>query len=169
MKESVIMPNENNSSELTNELIYRKYLMNNEQRRQFFKDLNMPEYIAMHIITETASKETIYSGRTYLKDISDKMQISIRQTSKIVANLRDRGLVQWAHDGNGSDGTYVIITDSGKQLMEKQETMLKDYYGRVIDKFGIKKMIQLLQMMKELETVMSTELEETEEMTDANE
>ena len=36
---------ENNSSELTNELIYRKYLINNEQRRQFFKELNMPEYI----------------------------------------------------------------------------------------------------------------------------
>lgn len=97
------------------------------------------------------------------------MQISIRQTSKIITDLRDRGLVQWAHDGNGSDGTYVIITDSGKELMDRQEKMLKEYYGRVIDKFGIKKMIQLLQMMKELETVMSTELEEMEETTDANE
>lgn len=157
----------NKTTDLTNELIYRKYLMNNGQHHQKFKYLSMAEYIALHIITDTAHSETIYSGRTYLKDLSDKMQLPIRQTSKIVTELRDRGLLKWAHDGDGTDGTYVTITDSGSELISKQEDFLKEYYGRVIEKYGKDNMIHLLRLMKELETVMSSEPEETEEQADA--
>ena len=160
------MENKSNIVDLTNELIYRKFLMNNGQRQQF-KDLNMPEYIALHIIAKTASEELIYSGKTYLKDLADKMQLSIRQISKMVSELRDRGLLTWSHDGDGTDGTYVVITESGSELMCQQEHMLNDYYGRVIKKYGPDNLIHLLQMMKELETVMSSELEGTDE-DDAN-
>lgn len=156
------MARNNHPSDLTNELIFRKYLLNHEQYRNFFEDLNMPAYIALHIISETASEESIYSGKTYLKDLSDQMQLSIRQTSKIVAALRDRGLVTWAHDGDGTDGTYVVITETGTQHIHQQEEQLRTFYGRVIEKYGTENMIRLLRMMKELETVISSELEETE-------
>ena len=39
---------------------------------------------------------------------------------------------------------------------------LKKYYGKVIGKFGKENMIKLLQLMKQLETVMSSEIEEME-------
>lgn len=156
------MAKNNHTADLTNELIFRKYLLNHEQHRNYFEELNMPEYIALHIISETASEETIYSGKTYLKDLSDQMQLSIRQTSKIVAALRDRGLVTWAHDGDGTNGTYAIITETGSQCIHHQEEKLRAFYGRVIEKYGTENMIRLLQMMKELETVMSSELEEME-------
>ena len=81
----------------------------------------------------------------------------------MIGSLRDRGFVTWSHDGNGSEGTYVTITDSGKKLLNEQEEILKQYYGKVIDDFGKEKMIQLLQLMKELETVMSSEFEEMED------
>ena len=38
--------------------------------------------------------------------------------------------------------------------------MLNEYHGRVIQKYGVENLIQLLQMMKQLETVMSTEIEQ---------
>ena len=91
------------------------------------------------------------------------MQLSMRQTSKLVGDLRDRGLVTWSHDGNGKDGTYVTITESGKQLLENQETIVKEFYGRVIDSFGKENLIHLLHQMKELETVMTREIEKMEE------
>ena len=87
------------------------------------------------------------------------MQLTMRQTSKMVGELQDRGLLQWSHDGNGSEGTYVTITELGQELLERQETMLKNYYGRVIEKYGKENLILLLQMMKQLESVMSSELE----------
>ena len=39
---------------------------------------------------------------------------------------------------------------------------LKKYYGKVITSYGRENFIQLLQLMKQLETVISTEFEEME-------
>ena len=119
---------------LMNELTYRKYVLSHEQIRGFFQELSIPDYVALYIIRETAQSADIYSGRTYLKDLAEKMRMTIRQTSKMVGKLRDRGLLTWSHDGNGSEGTYVTATELG-----------------------------LLYLMKQLETVMSSEMEEIED------
>ena len=163
------MPKRNNGTDLTNELIYQKYLMNHGQLRQYFRELNMPEYLALHMIEKASSADAPSAGKTYLKDLAEEMQLSIRQTSKMIAELRDRGLVNWAHDGDGAEGTYVIITETGAGLIHRQEETLKDYYGRVIEKYGKDNMIRLLEMMNELETVMNDELGETEADADENE
>ena len=39
---------------------------------------------------------------------------------------------------------------------------MKRYYGKVFDKFGKENLIQLLQLMKQLETIMSSEIESLE-------
>lgn len=144
---------------LGDELLTRRYLFS---KIQVSKILNVPDYIAMRIIMGTDGSEDIYEGKTYLKDISEKMQISLRQTSKMIGRLKDRGLVNWVHDGNGSNGTYVTVTASGQELFEKQEKVLKDFYGKVIEKFGVDNLVQLLNLMKQLETHMETEIEEME-------
>lgn len=145
---------------LTNEFTYRKYLMNKEQVKDFFKKITVPEYIALHHIASGSETSDIYSGRTYLKELSEKMQISIHQTSKMVGTLRDKGFLVWSHDGNGSEGTYVTITENGRKLLCEQEETLKKYYEKVIQRFGKENLIQLLRLMKQLETVMSSEVEE---------
>lgn len=144
---------------LSNELTYRRYLFNKDQISNFFSNLSVRDYIALHIIKETGESEDIYSGRTYLKDLAEKMQLTIRQTSHMMGALKERGLVAWSHDGDGSEGTYVTITESGEQLLHNQESVLKNYYGKVIEKYGKDNLIQLLHLMKQLETVMSSELE----------
>ena len=40
--------------------------------------------------------------------------------------------------------------------------ILEEFYGRVIGKFGTQNLLQLLRLMKQLETVMSSEMEEME-------
>lgn len=154
--------------ELTNELIFQRYRMDHGKLRQYFEDLNIPEYIALHIIASAASDNALHAGKTYLQDIADKMQISMRRTSKLVGDLQDKGFVRWAHDGNGDDGTYVVITDSGTTLMNDQEQQLKAYYGRVIETYGKDNMIQLLRLLAQLETVMNSELEGTEDLSDVD-
>lgn len=144
---------------LANELALRRYLFNKEQGKRI---LSAPDYIALHIIRETQKAEEIYAGRTYLKDLAEKMQLSMRQISKMAGSLKERGLIIWSHDGNGSEGTYVTITETGEKLLIRQENMLREYYGRVIERYGKDNLIQLLRMMKQLETVMGSELEGTE-------
>ena len=148
---------------LSHELTYRRYMMDRGKVRSLFKNIRIPEYIALYSIAQDSENSSIYGERTYLQELSEKMQLSMRQTSKMVGDLRDRGLVTWSHDGNGKDGTYVTITESGKQLLENQETIVKEFYGRVIDSFGKENLIHLLHQMKELDTVMTREIEQMEE------
>ena len=126
----------------------------------FRSKMSIPEYIALHNIVQNQEKASIYGGRTYLKELSEKLDLTMRKTSDMVKKLRDEGLVTWSHDGDGSEGTYVMITDMGKKLLREQEEGLKDYYGSIIRKFGKDNLIQLLQLMKQLETTMKSEVEE---------
>ena len=146
---------------LSNELTYQRHLFNREYRKDIFMKMSIPEYIALQYIAmeETSS---IYSGRTYLKDLADKLQMTMRQVSKMVEKLRDAGYVVWSHDGNGSEGTYVTITESGQRMLKSQEEILKEYYGKVFETFGKDNLIQLLSLMKQLETVMRSEMEKLE-------
>ena len=148
---------------LAHELTYRRYMMDRGKVRSLFKDIRIPEYIALYSIAQNSDNASIYGERTYLQELSEKMQLSMRQTSKMVGDLRDRGFVTWSHDGNGKDGTYVTITETGKKLLAEQEVIVKDFYERVIDSFGKENLIHLLHLMKELETVMTREIEQMEE------
>ena len=47
-------------------------------------------------------------------------------------------------------------------MLQEEEEALKKYYGRVITSYGRENLLHLLQLMKQLETVMSTEFEEME-------
>lgn len=156
-------------TKLTNELTYRRYLMNKDQIQKLFREISASEYIALHIISAANETSEIYSGRTYLKELADKMQLSIRQTSKMAGNLKDRGLLSWSHDGNGSEGTYVTITETGQKLFKEQEDILKKFYERVIGQYGKENLVLLLQLMKQLETIMSSEMEGRERQDEYNE
>ncbi len=150
---------------LGNELALRRYFFNKTKADHF---LNESDYMVLHIIKETGDEQDIYEGRSYLKELSERMQLTIRQASKLVGKLKDRGLVKWSHDGNGDEGTYVTITDEGDLLLEQQQRLFKDYYGRVIDRFGKDNLIELLNLMKQLETVLYSEQEKMEVADDAD-
>lgn len=151
---------------LSHELTYQRYLLNRGHIKDIFMKMSIPEYIALHFIALEEETSDIYSGRTYLKDLSVKLQMSMRQISKMIERLRDMGYLVWSHDGDGSEGTYVTITESGRELLKEQEETMKLYYSKVFEKFGKDNLIQLLQLMKQLETVMSSEMENLEVETD---
>ena len=49
-----------------------------------------------------------------------------------------------------------------EELIGEKEACLKDYYGKVIEAFGKENLIKLLQLMKQLDTVMTSKIEEME-------
>lgn len=152
-----------NISELVNELVYRSYIMSRDQLQEHQQDLTVREYIALHRISSISSSPVIYKGRVYLKDIAEDLRLTIRQTSHIAEDLKNRGLVIWSHDGDGSEGTYLEITEIGKKKLSAKEKELNEYYGRVIKKYGKANTVVLLQMMKKLENVIESEFEELKE------
>ena len=151
-----------NILDLANELTYRKYLFGNDNFRSFFKNIKVVEYVILHMIMKNETTSAIYSGRTYLQELSEKLQISIHQTSKIMKELQNKGLVIWSHDGDGSSGTYVMITEDGRKTFVQQEENVKMILGNAIQSFGTDNMLQMLRLMKEFGTVLSSVIEQQE-------
>lgn len=142
--------------QLSNEITYQKYLMNRAGMRGLFDEISIPGYMVLCMAAKDDQEQKIY-----LREIAEKLQLSISQTSKIIGSLRDKGLLIWTHDGKGRQGTYISITDAGRKKVEKQEETLKDFYENVIEQFGKEDFICLLQMMHRLETIMKEEIEHT--------
>ena len=148
---------------LAHEITYRRYLLSKDDTRFVFKDVNIAEYIVLHFMSEQIESDSIYSDRIYLSEISEKLNLPIRKTSKLIREMSGKNLINWGHDGDGKDGTYVTLTEHGKSVFEETDGMLKDFYTRVLQSFGREKMIQLLSLMKEFDTVVRSELEQTED------
>ena len=148
--------------QLSNEITYRRFVMNKVNVKKFFKEMTISEYIVLCMANVQDQQEGTEPSRVYLSEITKKLQLPVRQASAIVRNMRDRGLLIWSHDGNGSEGTYITITDLGREKAEKQENVLIDYYGKVINKYGRENFVRVLHMMDELESVMSEQILQTE-------
>ena len=83
--------------------------------------------------------------------------------------MNGKNLLNWDHDGDGKDGTYVTITEHGMNVYEETDSKLRDFYSNVLQKIGKEKIVQLLQLMKEFDSVMRTELEKMEENNETDE
>ncbi|MBE6010822.1 MAG: MarR family transcriptional regulator [Lachnospiraceae bacterium] len=143
---------------LSNELLYQRFIFNREQIFQFLNELSMQEYVALHIMDDNESGMPSDQARTYLQDLMERMNLTVRKTSTMVKQLKERGLVHWLHDGDGSEGTYVVLTDMGKEMLRSQEERMTDYFSNVIVEFGIDRVIELLKLWRDLEDIMRKEI-----------
>lgn len=154
---------------LAHEITYRRYMLSKDDAKFMLKDINIAEYIVLHFMFEQTESNSIYSDRIYLSEISETLNLPIRKTAKLIREMNGKNLVSWNHDGDGKDGTYVTITEHGKTVFSETDSKLKDFYTRVLQRFGREKIIQLLQLMKEFDSVMRTELEQTGDTNESDE
>ncbi len=146
---------------LANEITYRKYLFEKINMKKLFHNISILDYNAMQAILKyNAGKNDI--GRIYLRELAEDLKIPINRVSRMIGSLQESGMVKWKHDGKGEQGTYIEITDRGIDTVQNQHEILKQFYGRVITRYGRDKFIQMLEMVTELENIMTEELECTE-------
>lgn len=115
-----------------------------------------------HVAIWLTVKQDELSGegkKIYLSDISEKLDLPLAKVSKIVKELQERGLVIWEHDGNGEDGTYVLMTEKGVQAAQERKKTVERIYQNVIQQFGEIRFAALIKELLELDEIMSAEIE----------
>ena len=133
------------------------------QQNENVTGLQLRDFLALVVIDKCRPEGAEPQDRIYLRDVSQTLGLTSRQTAAVVGGLRDKGLVAWKHDGDGSEGTYVVITDEGHTLMATHKSISEDYYSRVIARFGEENMVQLLDLIKQLGAIMKEEGSATRE------
>lgn len=156
------------SKSLPYELTLRRYQFGIDHSKGVFTELKPVEYIALHMVKKTVSEYATEDDKIYLQDLADKLGITIHQASKMARSLKDRGLISWSHDGDGSQGTYIRETNLGVEAMKRQDNILAKRYQRVIDKFGKDNLVRLLEEMKQLDEIVDQSLAMSEEELDGS-
>ena len=79
--------------------------------------------------------------------------------SAIARSLQNKGLVRWTHDGNGEEGTYILLTDTAVTSVQAHRQTLRAYHQRVVAAYGEEKFLHLLGEIAQLEEIMRQEAE----------
>lgn len=138
-------------------LTLHSYSIHRLGMQNLFQKMAAEDYVTLSRLVR-AMKEG-ECDRLYLSQISQELGLPIGRVSRTVRLLKERGLVLWTHDGTGSDGTYIQITDNGLALLKEQQEALARFYADVIGRFGKERFMHLLEELDELEKTMNGQTE----------
>ena len=68
---------------LAYDLTYHRYLLNKGKAQNLFHELTIQEYIALHIITKGKHKDDFTPEKVYLRELAERMEVSIHQASNM--------------------------------------------------------------------------------------
>ncbi|MGO5313147.1 hypothetical protein ACTQ1O_01885 [Bilifractor sp. LCP21S3_A7] len=148
--------------DLAEKFIYSRYIVGKEQNQKFLHNLKMPEYLALHIVREYVKDLPEDNRKMYLNVLSEKLELPINETSHVAEALKNRGYVTWTFDGKGNGGTYLNITQRGLDMLADNEKRVDKFTKKVVNRFGLDRMLQFMEMSSELSRIMKDEREETE-------
>lgn len=128
--------------------------------RRLFQANASDEYALIWLLSKH-TKDT-GSEKIYLKDMVRELNLPMHKVSAIARSLRDKGLVQWTHDGNGQEGTYILLTDTALASAQSHRQAMRTYHQRVVAAYGEEKFLHLLGEITQLEEILRQEAEKLE-------
>ncbi len=151
--------------ELGDRIIRIRYSMDADHLHRVFTVISMTDYMILTRLGRTMGINKPET-RVYLSEISKEMNRPINQVSQMVQNLQAKGYVYWEHDPEQRSGTYIYISETGREAMTRQQEILHRYFENIVNRLGEENVAEILDMMYRLETVMEEEAERlSEEMT----
>ena len=141
-------------TDLSNEILFSRIMLDRNSLGWLFKDLLPGEYM---ILVMTGKME-----KAYLRSLEYLTKYDMSSISKLAGRLKNKGLVIWTHDGDGSEGTYLMLTRAGEERLREMEETTARYYARVIDQFGEEKMREFTSMARRIADLLKEEVSEQE-------
>ena len=86
-------------------------------------------------------------------EISDYMNVSTARVAVLLKKMSDKGLIEKHADPSDARRVMVAITDSGKELFEKQQREILLYSGAVVDHFGVVKIKEFIESCRQIRQI----------------
>ena len=100
--------------------------------------------------------------RIYLKEISEELDMPMAKVSKIVQRMQNRGFVYWTHDASDRPGTFITLSEIGRDALKNQEEKIAVFFENAIIKYGAEDFIKLMELRKRFNDTMEEVLSESE-------
>lgn len=125
-----------------------------EHLGKIFTEVSTNSYVTLLLLN---SKLGLHESRVYLKEIAEELDTPMEEVSPRIGRLQDKGLVIWKHDENG---TYITISQTGIELMQRQQEKLTDFMEEVVVNYGYDKFNKLIEYRMELNDLIDSLLDE---------
>lgn len=150
---------ENNSGSASRALTPEQLdkLFHSPALRRLFQANASDEYALIWLL----SKHTQDTGseKIYLKDMVRELNLPLPKVTAIARSLQSKGLVRWTHDGNGEEGTYILLTETALTSVQARRQTLRRYHQQVVAAFGEERFLHLLGEIAQLEEILRQEAE----------
>lgn len=150
---------ENNSGSASRALTPEQLdkLFHSPALRRLFQANASDEYALIWLL----SKHTQDTGseKIYLKDMVRELNLPLPKVTAIARSLQSKGLVRWTHDGNGEEGTYILLTETALTSVQARRQTLRRYHQQVVSAFGEERFLHLLSEIAQLEEILRQEAE----------
>ena len=87
--------------------------------------------------------------------ISEFMQVSTARTAVLLKKMSDKGLITKSGDIKDARRTIVSLTDDGRDTVRNMRDDLRSKIYAVIDKLGMDKITEFLEISSEMKSVFS--------------
>ena len=150
---------ENNSGSASRALTPEQLdkLFHSPALRRLFQANASDEYALIWLL----SKHTQDTGseKIYLKEMVRELNLPLPKVTAIARSLQSKGLVRWTHDGNGEEGTYILLTETALTSVQARRQTLRRYHQQVVAAFGEERFLHLLGEIAQLEEILRQEAE----------
>lgn len=145
--------NQSEITDLANRMIAIRTMIDSDHMKIIFQKITLAEYSTLKRIFPAMDKSCV-EEKLYLQDLTQVLNYSVQQTSRLVQALQGKGYVYWEHD---KKGTYVRLTEHGLEIMCEQQKLLIKYFEQVIDRVSKERFIAIMDEMRAIEQIMEEE------------
>ena len=130
-----------------------------------FRKKNMPnrEFMFLKTIKYLKNGEGIseYSSKgVKASDLSKFLSITKPAISKLINTLEEKGFVERITDKSDRRVVYVNLTDSGEEILTKENKMFEEFTQKVVEKMGEKDTYEMIRLFKKMyDTIVEMECE----------
>lgn len=148
-----------NESIINNEL-FDKFLELSDVS-SVFRVLSRIEYIILRKLIKKADNTPDNSGRIFLEEIKNDMNLPMPKVSEMVQTMNDDGLLAWKLD-SVTKKTYVEVTEKGREKCELQHQGMKKISERIDNELTDKEKDAIFCGLRKLGHIIDEERVETE-------
>ena len=145
--------------EMGNDWLKMQFVTGEEHFSKLFSEISTYDYIALLLLQRRMG---LGDDRIYLKEISEELDMPMAKVSKIVQRMQNRGFVYWTHDASDSPGTFITLSEIGREALKNQEEKIAVFFENAITKYGAEDFIKLMELRKRFNDTMEEVLSESE-------
>ena len=145
--------------EMGNDWLKMQFVTGEEHFSQLFSEISTYDYIALLLLQRRMG---LGDDRIYLKEISEELDMPMAKVSKIVQRMQNRGFVYWTHDASDRPGTFITLSEIGRDALKNQEEKIAVFFENAIIKYGAEDFIKLMELRKRFNDTMEEVLSESE-------